>query len=229
MYIYIIYRYIICKYTYYDSFLPLRCSLFFLGIIFKMKSQSNIIPFDFVSKIKFDRDFILKMMQKKEGSISGETVTHEVHFFLQLIFVLTSRKNSNTIWDFGRMKQQSVSGQTAMISFLPKYIQSNRQSNDISRVQNIFRKIIHEIKKNTTTTISSLSSPFPLSLCLSLSVSLSVSLSRLRARGRKKISCVAHFSITFKLSEADSVFISCDTKNTIDLEIRSGCVAIPWK
>ena len=51
--------------------LPLRYSLFFC-IILKMKSLSNIIPFDFVLKIKFDRDFILKSDAKKKVSISEE-------------------------------------------------------------------------------------------------------------------------------------------------------------
>ena len=39
---------------------------FFFGINLKMKSHSNMIPFDFVLKINFDRDFILKRMPKSE-------------------------------------------------------------------------------------------------------------------------------------------------------------------
>ena len=39
--------------------------LTFLGIIFNMKYISNMILFDFVLKIKFDWDFILKIMQEK--------------------------------------------------------------------------------------------------------------------------------------------------------------------
>ena len=51
--------------------LRLGCSLFG-GIISNMKSLSNMIPFDLVLKIKFDWDFILKMMPQKKVSISGE-------------------------------------------------------------------------------------------------------------------------------------------------------------
>ena len=43
----------------------------FFGIIFNMKSLSNMIPFDFDLKIKFDRNFILKTMQKKSEHFSG--------------------------------------------------------------------------------------------------------------------------------------------------------------
>ena len=50
--------------------IPLRRSLF-LGIIFKMNFLSNMFPFDFVLKIKFDRDFILEVMPKKRWAIQG--------------------------------------------------------------------------------------------------------------------------------------------------------------
>ena len=47
---------------------------FFLGIIFNMKSLSNMFPFDLVSKSKFDRDFILKMLpKKKRWAFKGKT------------------------------------------------------------------------------------------------------------------------------------------------------------
>ena len=39
-----------------------------------MKSLSNMIPFDFVLKLKFDGDFIFKTMSKKKVSISGGDV-----------------------------------------------------------------------------------------------------------------------------------------------------------
>jgi hypothetical protein len=41
---------------------PLRGSTFFASF-FNMKCLSNLISFDFYLKIKFDRDFIVKMMQ----------------------------------------------------------------------------------------------------------------------------------------------------------------------
>ena len=37
-----------------------------------MNSLSNMIPLDFVLKIKFDRDFILKIDEKKKVSMLGE-------------------------------------------------------------------------------------------------------------------------------------------------------------
>ena len=42
------------------------------GIIFDMKSRLDMIPFDFVLKVNFDRDFIFKTMPKKKVSMSGE-------------------------------------------------------------------------------------------------------------------------------------------------------------
>ena len=51
-------------------YIKLRCSLFSC-IIFKMKSLSNMIPFDFGLKIKFDRDFMVKMMPKKSEHLRG--------------------------------------------------------------------------------------------------------------------------------------------------------------
>ena len=40
-----------------------------------MKYLSNVIPLDFVLKIKFDRDFILKTMQKKSEYLRGFLTT----------------------------------------------------------------------------------------------------------------------------------------------------------
>ena len=49
-----------------------------------MKSQSNIIPFDFVLKIKLDRDFILKNDAKKKSEhLRGK-------YFLTLAIILVS-------------------------------------------------------------------------------------------------------------------------------------------
>ena len=48
----------------------MRRSLFF-GIILNMKSLSSMIPFDFVLKNKFDRDFILKSTAKKSEHFRG--------------------------------------------------------------------------------------------------------------------------------------------------------------
>ena len=50
---------------------PRKCSLF-LCIIFNMKSLSNLIFKTKSNGIMIDRDFILKTMQKKKVSISGE-------------------------------------------------------------------------------------------------------------------------------------------------------------
>ena len=38
-----------------------------------MKSLSNVIPFDFVLKIKFNRDFILKRNAKKSEHLRGKS------------------------------------------------------------------------------------------------------------------------------------------------------------
>ena len=48
------------------NFLPQQRVLYgFFGVIFKMKFLSNMIPYDFVLKINFDRDLILKTTQEK--------------------------------------------------------------------------------------------------------------------------------------------------------------------
>ena len=52
---------------------PLRCSPFFLHH-FKYEIPINMIPFDFVLKIRFDRDFILKAMQKKSEHLRGSSL-----------------------------------------------------------------------------------------------------------------------------------------------------------
>ena len=48
---------------------------YFILYFFNMKSLSNMIPFTFVLKINFNRDFILKTMQKKIPHISVETLS----------------------------------------------------------------------------------------------------------------------------------------------------------
>ena len=55
-----------------ETEISLRYSV--ICIIFNMKFLSNMIPFDFDLRIKFDRDFILKSDSKKKVSISGEII-----------------------------------------------------------------------------------------------------------------------------------------------------------
>ena len=77
-------------------YLPLRCSLF-ICIIFKMKSLSNLIFETKSNGNMFDRNFILKMMQKKSEHLRGIS-PHALHsvppqHLLLLAFVPHSLKH----------------------------------------------------------------------------------------------------------------------------------------
>ena len=61
-----------CKVFFDLGMLSPQMLTFLFCIIFNMKSLSNMIPFNFLLKIKFDWDFIFKTDAKKKVRILGE-------------------------------------------------------------------------------------------------------------------------------------------------------------